>query len=310
MSTAVSKQKMKCNKMRNKRTAVRRKSLHASHINRSKKVSLIRKRRKCHPPSRRRLDGLCQKGKGLKREWGMMQCAKGHRRIQVFCGYGRAIGNLSKPGLPRQTDAWDAQDTKVASGFEGSAVPAGEPGRPSDAGSSGMPRSQSERGKQGHPGAAGRSGVPGHQGERGAPGHPGEAGPMGIPGTQGERGMEGPQGSPGTPGPEGRPGSSGDVQGITILPRVYRYFYFPPGNLTGTVQVVAAEFTDDEGAKAAGFEGMGINGYSNIFINGVLQEGRLYSLTTTDLTLILEGDTVLAGSPITVENVEFLALIQ
>ncbi|WP_379390301.1 DUF4183 domain-containing protein [Paenibacillus lentus] len=191
-----------------------------------------------------------------------------------------------------------------------------------------MPWSQSKRGEQGQPGAAVPLGAPGatgqqgsleSQGKQGALGPAGEAGPMGVPGPKGERGMEGSLGPPGPPGPPGSPGAPGligppgppgEVQGITILPRVYRYFYFPPSSITGTVQVAAAEFTDDEGTKAAEFKGMGINGYSNLYINGVLQEGSLYSLTTADLTLILEVDTVLAGSPITVENVEFLALIQ
>lgn len=55
---------------------------------------------------------------------------------------------------------------------------------------------------------------------------------------------------------------------------------------------------------------MGTNGYSNLYINGVMQESRLYRLTRADLTLILEGDTVLVGAPIIVENVSFTARIQ
>ncbi|WP_187386545.1 DUF4183 domain-containing protein [Paenibacillus ihumii] len=80
--------------------------------------------------------------------------------------------------------------------------------------------------------------------------------------------------------------------------------------MTGTVRIPASGFTDDDGHIASEFEGMGTNGYSNLYINGVMQESRLYRLTRADLTLILEGDTVLVGAPIIVENVSFTARIQ
>ncbi|GAA0137268.1 hypothetical protein YSY43_41090 [Paenibacillus sp. YSY-4.3] len=41
-----------------------------------------------------------------------------------------------------------------------------------------------------------------------------------------------------------------------------------------------------------------------------MQERSLYRLTTADLTLILEGDIVLAGAPIIIENVAFVARMQ
>lgn len=148
------------------------------------------------------------------------------------------------------------------------------------------------------PGLPGERGEPGSTGERGAPGFQGETGPAGAPG---------PSGVPDSASPT-RP--QGELPGIAILPSVYRYFYLAPANITGTVLIPAAEFTDDEGILVTEFKGIGRNSYSNIYINGVLQEGRLYSLTTAALTLILERDTVLARSPIIIENVAFVALIQ
>lgn len=168
-------------------------------------------------------------------------------------------------------------------------------------------------GAPGLPGKEGTAGAPGPQGESGLQGAPGAIGQAGLPGAQGDRGMpgpQGPQGPPGSQGPEGPQGSPGEVPGITILPSAFRYFYFPPEELTGTVRIPAAWFTDDDGSLASEFQGMGMNGYSNLFINGVMQERSLYRLTTADLTLILEEDTILAGAPIIVENISFAARIQ
>ncbi|MUG47559.1 DUF4183 domain-containing protein [Paenibacillus woosongensis] len=177
----------------------------------------------------------------------------------------------------------------------------------------------SGNGAPGLPGKEGATGVPGPQGESGLRGSPGAIGPAGFPGAQGDRGIsglqgpqgpQGPPGSQGSEGPQGLQGTPGEVPGITILPSDFRYFYFPPEELTGTVRIPAAWFTDDNGSLASEFQGMGMNGYSNLYINGVMQERSLYRLTTADLTLILEGDTILAGAPIIVENISFAALIQ
>jgi len=55
------------------------------------------------------------------------------------------------------------------------------------------------------------------------------------------------------------------------------------------------------------FEGIGSNGYTNLFINGILQEGSLYRINEQLLTLFLNGDTILARTPIIIENVAFEA---
>ncbi|WP_339302118.1 DUF4183 domain-containing protein [Paenibacillus sp. FSL K6-2441] len=142
-------------------------------------------------------------------------------------------------------------------------------------------------GQQGAPGSAGPMGPPGPQGE------PGAAGPMGLTGPQGERGKPGPPGLP-----------AGDIR---VTSTVFRYFFAPLADLTGTVHIPANQFTDDEGETPAVFAGIGGGSYTNLFINGMLQEGRLFVLEPESLTLLLGQDMIGAGTPIIVENVRITA---
>ncbi|MDU2243058.1 MAG: DUF4183 domain-containing protein, partial [Paenibacillus sp.] len=124
----------------------------------------------------------------------------------------------------------------------------------------------------------------------------GPAGPQGEPGATGPAGPEGPQGPPGPP-----------VGEILVTSAVFRYFYAPPADLTGTVNIPADQFTDDEGNTPLAFDGTGAGSYTNIFINGMPQEGRLYTLEPEALTLELGQDMIGAGTPIIVENVRITA---
>ncbi|MGG2990832.1 DUF4183 domain-containing protein, partial [Paenibacillus macerans] len=139
----------------------------------------------------------------------------------------------------------------------------------------------------------------GPQGPVGPQGPAGDPGPVGEAGPQGPIGPQGPEGPPGPPGPPG-----GAIQ---VTPTVFRYFYFPPANLQGDVTVPASEFTDDQGNPPAAFSGLGSESYANLYINGVMQEGSLYTLSPQALTLLLGQDMILAGTPIIIEIVQITA---
>ncbi|MCA1296327.1 DUF4183 domain-containing protein [Paenibacillus sp. alder61] len=84
----------------------------------------------------------------------------------------------------------------------------------------------------------------------------------------------------------------------------------PEENLHSQITIQANQFTDDEGKTAAAFAGLSESSYTNLFINGVLQEKRLYSISSTALTLDLGSDIILAGTPVIIENVEMKVLIK
>ncbi|WP_224726926.1 DUF4183 domain-containing protein [Paenibacillus vietnamensis] len=102
-------------------------------------------------------------------------------------------------------------------------------------------------------------------------------------------------------GPAGPP-----IQEILVEPVARRYFYFAEEDLVTEVNIPASQFVDDNGASQGMFFGTGINGFAHIFINGMLQEGRMYRVSQGALTLFLsEGDVIFAGTPIIVETVEY-----
>lgn len=73
--------------------------------------------------------------------------------------------------------------------------------------------------------------------------------------------------------------------------------------MDGTVVLPAQQFTDDDGAAVTHFPEETPNTYNHLFINGMLQEGRLFSINSQALTLRLEKDTVWAGTPVILEHV-------
>ncbi|MNI37950.1 hypothetical protein D3C73_920680 [compost metagenome] len=138
------------------------------------------------------------------------------------------------------------------------------------------------------------------------PGSKGLQSPHGAQSDRGPQGPEGVRGFPGAPGPQGPPGQA---IGVTIIPKVHQYFYFAPSDISSTVDIPANQFSDDNGDSVIEFDAIGANCYTSLYINGVLQEGSLYSINEQSSTLYLDGDTVLAGTPIIFQNVEFLAQI-
>ena len=64
-------------------------------------------------------------------------------------------------------------------------------------------------------------------------------------------------------------------------------------------------FTDDNGNAVTQFEIFNPNGYVNLYINGVVQEGGIYTVTPNALIFEPVGGTIFAGTPIIIESLGF-----
>ncbi|MDM5247491.1 DUF4183 domain-containing protein [Lysinibacillus sp. G4S2] len=97
------------------------------------------------------------------------------------------------------------------------------------------------------------------------------------------------------------------VPNDNIIPTVNRYFYVVPSNidLTNGATLPANLFFHDNGNTVTEFTIFNPNGYVNLYINGVMQEGGIYSLTTTSLTLNPYNSTIYRGTPIIIESLGF-----
>ncbi|ANY70860.1 hypothetical protein BBD42_19865 [Paenibacillus sp. BIHB 4019] len=178
-------------------------------------------------------------------------------------------------------------------------------------GPSGPQGTQGSQGAQGLPGPQGTQGPPGSQGTLGCPGPQGIQGPPGSQGTQGcpgPQGAQGPSGSQGPPGPQG-PSGPAILPNIIIVPSAQRYFYIVASDIQFHVTIPAKEFTNDEGALTTAFTGIGQNSYSNLYINGILQEGSIYSLNESALNINLNNQTIFLGTPIILEIIQFFAQV-
>jgi hypothetical protein len=92
-----------------------------------------------------------------------------------------------------------------------------------------------------------------------------------------------------------------------IIPTVKRYFYIPKCDLHlkyGS-NISVNLFINDSGDPTAKFTIFSPNGYVNLYINGVMQEGNLYEVHTNYLTIIPTDSTISAGTPIIIESVGF-----
>ncbi|WP_244491531.1 MULTISPECIES: DUF4183 domain-containing protein [Paenibacillus] len=194
-------------------------------------------------------------------------------------------------------------------GLPGEAGVTGAPGVPGIAGTPGIPGIQGPAGTQGAPGVPGPAGAPGSAGATGAPGPtgaqgiPGPTGAQGIPGSTGAQGVTGPTGAQGITGPTG---PAPDISNVEIVPRAERYFYFTPDPIESSVTIMADQFSVDGVQGAFQRFHVGSNSYANLYINGMLQERTLFSLTPSSLTIHLsEGETISSGTPIIVEIVQF-----
>jgi len=93
----------------------------------------------------------------------------------------------------------------------------------------------------------------------------------------------------------------------TIIPTINRYFYIVPEDidLTNGITIPANLFTDDNGDPVTEFKLFNPNGYVNLYINAVMQEGGAYKVTPDSLILDPFNGTIFAGTPIIIESLGF-----
>lgn len=93
----------------------------------------------------------------------------------------------------------------------------------------------------------------------------------------------------------------------TIIPIINRYFYIVEEDidLTNGATLAANLFTDDNGDPVTEFTLFNPNGYVNLYINAVMQEGGAYKVTPDSLTLNPFNATIFAGTPIIIESLGF-----
>jgi hypothetical protein len=119
-----------------------------------------------------------------------------------------------------------------------------------------------------------------------------------------------PQGAQGPPGPQGIQGTQGPT-GPSIIPHVIsmltanRYFYVANADIALPTIIPANQFTNDDGESVAEFTDFDQSGFANLFINGIMQVGSTYSVSTNALTIRHDQDTLFAGTPIILETVRF-----
>lgn len=92
-----------------------------------------------------------------------------------------------------------------------------------------------------------------------------------------------------------------------IKPIVRRYFYVCEEDVDlSTIKFIpASKFSNDEGKKVNSIPYKKQNGYVNLYINGLMQAGSIYSVTSNGITIKNVGGIIYQGTPIIVEMVEF-----
>jgi hypothetical protein len=93
----------------------------------------------------------------------------------------------------------------------------------------------------------------------------------------------------------------------SIIPTVNRYFYIPASNinLTTGATIPSKLFYKDNGNPTTEFIIFSPNGYVNLYINGVMQNGGLYSLNANSLIINPTAGTIRAGTSIIIESLGF-----
>lgn len=95
--------------------------------------------------------------------------------------------------------------------------------------------------------------------------------------------------------------------GFSIIPTVKRYFYIPVANInvTNGVTIPANLFYNDDGSPTIEFMNFSPNGYANLYINALMQEGGMYEVSTNSLTISPANAIIYARTPIIVELLSF-----
>lgn len=92
-----------------------------------------------------------------------------------------------------------------------------------------------------------------------------------------------------------------------VVPTINRYFYIPTENidLTSGATIPVNLFLDDNGNSVPEFTLFNPNGYTNLYINAVMQEGGLYTVSTDSLTINPSNGAIFSGTPIIIESLGF-----
>ncbi|WP_186672802.1 DUF4183 domain-containing protein [Sporosarcina sp. BP05] len=98
-----------------------------------------------------------------------------------------------------------------------------------------------------------------------------------------------------------------DSSEVSIIPTVNRYFYIPASNITVTTGVTIPSnlFYNDDGSPTTEFMIFNPNGYVNLYINGVMQEGGMYSVNANSLIINPTPGIIRAGTAIIIESLGF-----
>ncbi|RED58561.1 DUF4183 domain-containing protein [Cohnella lupini] len=100
------------------------------------------------------------------------------------------------------------------------------------------------------------------------------------------------------------PVASGGVIATAVNPVVTRYFaVITAGMITTDTTIPAASFVDDADGPVVALPDLTADGYFNVYINGVLQQGALSTLTTA--SLVLDAIDIGVGVPILLEVASF-----
>ncbi|MBD0383446.1 DUF4183 domain-containing protein [Paenibacillus sedimenti] len=100
------------------------------------------------------------------------------------------------------------------------------------------------------------------------------------------------------------PVATGGVVTTTVDPNVTRFnATITAGMITTDTTIPAASFLDDNGDAIANLPAVPTAGYINVYVNGLLQEGGLSTLTTA--SLVLATTAALAGTPVVLEVVDY-----
>lgn len=100
------------------------------------------------------------------------------------------------------------------------------------------------------------------------------------------------------------PTATGTEVETTVDPAVTRFNAFlTSGMITTNTTIPAASFLDDNGEVITDLPAPPTDGYYNVYVNGVLQEGGLSTLTTASLVLATTDAAV--GTPVVLEVSDF-----
>ncbi|RCX16992.1 uncharacterized protein DUF4183 [Fontibacillus phaseoli] len=101
------------------------------------------------------------------------------------------------------------------------------------------------------------------------------------------------------------PVATGGVITTAITPDTSRYFVTLTAGMIGATEttIPAASFVDDANGPVAALPTLAASDYFNVYINGVLQQASLSTLTTA--SLVLDTVDLTAGIPIQLEVASF-----